>query len=177
VMSRTSPLHRTRRTPLRRRCAARNRSAYHHLALTISLIAVLIPLLFMAESSGGFSAIRHHLAVTISGLAVVSSTLTPMMCASSSNTPRRPSRGACTRASERGPGHHCGVRLHLAVCPALANPPCWVALGTLVLTAYSSVPSQSPFPDAGYGRIQGVSEAGQTVSLADVDRSSSRSSR
>src|SRR5438045_1645285 len=52
------------------------------LSLTISLIAVLIPLLFMADIVGRlFREFAITLAVTILVSAVVSLTLTPMMCA------------------------------------------------------------------------------------------------
>ena len=51
------------------------------ISLTISLVAVLIPLLFMGDIVGRlFRRIRHHSGVTILVSAVVSLTLTPMMC-------------------------------------------------------------------------------------------------
>ena len=66
----------------RRRCAARRRSASPSSRLTVSLIAVLIPLLFMGDVVGRlFREFAVTLAVTIVLSAVVSLTLVPMLCA------------------------------------------------------------------------------------------------
>ena len=69
------------------------------LSLTVSLIAVLIPLLFMGDIAGRlFRQFAVTLAVTIILSAFVSLTLTPMMSARCSVTHRRNSRGASIRA-------------------------------------------------------------------------------
>ena len=67
-------------------------------SLTVSLIAVLIPLLFMGDIVGRlFREFAVTLAVTIVISAVVSLTLTPMMCcAHSASTTRRSSRAGST---------------------------------------------------------------------------------
>ena len=66
-------------------------------SLTVSLIAVLIPLLFMGDVVGRlFREFAVTLAVTIVISAVVSLTLTPMMARASCGTPPRTSRDAST---------------------------------------------------------------------------------
>ena len=73
------------------------------MSLTVSLIAVLIPLLFMGDVVGRlFREFAVTLAVTIVISAVVSLTLTPMMCARILRArSRRSNRAAFYRASER----------------------------------------------------------------------------
>ena len=73
------------------------------LSLTVSLIAVLIPLLFMGDIVGRlFREFAVTLSLTILVSAVVSLTLTPMMCAQMLRHRPNPNRGAFYRASERG---------------------------------------------------------------------------
>src|SRR5712691_10063952 len=73
------------------------------LSLTVSLIAVLIPLLFMGDIVGRlFREFAITLSVTILVSAVVSLTLTPMMCAKLLRGERHGSRGSLYRLSERG---------------------------------------------------------------------------
>jgi len=72
------------------------------LSLTISLIAVLIPLLFMGDVVGRlFREFAVTLAVTIIISAVVSLTLTPMMCARILRHNPEAQQGRFYRASER----------------------------------------------------------------------------
>ncbi len=73
------------------------------LSLTVSLIAVLIPLLFMGDVVGRlFREFAVTLAVTIIISAVVSLTLTPMMASRIlKHTTRQSSRAASIKASER----------------------------------------------------------------------------
>src|SRR5881296_1217326 len=71
-------------------------------SLTVSLIAVLIPLLFMGDIVGRlFREFAVTLAVTILVSAVVSLTLTPMMCAHLLRRTAEAERGRFSRASER----------------------------------------------------------------------------
>ena len=72
-------------------------------SLTISLIAVLIPLLFMGDIVGRlFREFAITLSVTILVSAVVSLTLTPMMCARTAATQAGRSKGISIEVSERG---------------------------------------------------------------------------
>ncbi len=72
------------------------------LSLTVSLIAVLIPLLFMGDIVGRlFREFAVTLSVTILVSAVVSLTLTPMMCARLLHHTEEEDQGRFYRASER----------------------------------------------------------------------------
>src|SRR5262249_10901463 len=72
------------------------------LSLTISLVAVLIPLLFMGDIVGRlFREFAITLSVTILVSAVVSLTLTPMMCARLLRHTPEARQGRFYRASER----------------------------------------------------------------------------
>src|SRR5262249_8111819 len=72
------------------------------LSLTISLIAVLIPLLFMGDIVGRlFREFAVTLSVTILVSAVVSLTLTPMMCARMLRHKLQAEQGWFYRGSER----------------------------------------------------------------------------
>ena len=70
-------------------------------SLTVSLIAVLIPLLFMGDIVGRlFREFAVTLAVTILVSAVVSLTLTPMMCAKLLKNPKTVKHGRFYKATE-----------------------------------------------------------------------------
>ena len=93
------PLHRSRREAARRRRSrAREQIGFTIISLTISLIAVLIPLLFMGDVVGRlFREFAITLAIAILISAVVSLTLTPMMSrAVPAPHAKRNSRGAST---------------------------------------------------------------------------------
>ncbi|MBZ5516221.1 MAG: efflux RND transporter permease subunit [Acidobacteriia bacterium] len=142
-------------------------------SLTISLIAVLIPLLFMGDIVGRlFREFAVTLSVTILVSAIVSLTLTPMMC--SKLLKRRP---------EEQQSHVYRVTEHAwnAVIALYDRTLQWVlrhqtetllvAVGTLGLTIllYFVVP-KGFFPIQDTGVIQGVSEAAQTVSFQEMAR-------
>jgi multidrug efflux pump len=139
-------------------------------SLTISLIAVLIPLLFMADVVGRlFREFAITLAVAILISLVVSLTLTPMMCARLlKREPREEEQSRFYRAS--------GAWLDWLV-EAYGNKLRWVlkhqpltllvAIATLALTVflYLVVP-KGFFPVQDTGVIQGISEAPQSISFA-----------
>ncbi|GAB4062736.1 MdtB/MuxB family multidrug efflux RND transporter permease subunit [Uliginosibacterium sediminicola] len=139
------------------------------ISLTISLIAVLIPLLFMGDVVGRlFREFAITLAVSILISAVVSLTLTPMMCA-------RLLRHVPENKQSRF--YHASGRFFDAVIAAYGRMLRWVldrqaltllvALATLVLTAvlYLWVP-KGFFPIQDTGVIQGISDATQSTSFA-----------
>src|ERR1700723_1626291 len=71
-------------------------------SLTVSLIAVLIPLLFMGDIVGRlFREFAVTLAVTIIMSAIVSLTLTPMMASKILSTDQKSDKGRVYRATER----------------------------------------------------------------------------
>jgi multidrug efflux pump len=139
------------------------------LSLTISLIAVLIPLLFMGDIVGRlFREFAITLSVTILVSAVVSLTLTPMMCSRMLRHKPESAQGWFYRTSERA---------FTSVIALYGKTLRWVlrhqtatlvvAIGTLVMTVwlYIIVP-KGFFPVQDTGGILGISEAPQTVSFA-----------
>jgi multidrug efflux pump len=138
------------------------------ISLTISLIAVLIPLLFMADVVGRlFREFAITLAVTILISAVVSLTMVPMACAKLLRPASETAENAFQRRSRewfdglvRGYGH--ALNWVLDRQPATLV----VAVGTLVLTTvlYIAIP-KGFFPVQDTGVIQGISEAPQSVSF------------
>jgi multidrug efflux pump len=137
------------------------------ISLTVSLIAVLIPLLFMQDVVGRlFREFAVTLAVTILISAVVSLTLVPMMCAKVLKHKPNPGHGA----PESGKWFTAVVDWYGKRLGWVLNHQrltLWVALGTLVLTAllYVLIP-KGFFPDQDTGLIQGVSEATESISYA-----------
>jgi len=137
-------------------------------SLTISLIAVLIPLLFMGDIVGRlFREFAITLAVTILVSAVVSLTLTPMMCSRLLRHDPEAKHSRFYQSSERAWQSiidFYGRTLQWVLKHQTATS--IVAAGTLVLTVwlYIIVP-KGFFPVQDTGIIQGISEAPQTVSF------------
>ncbi len=138
------------------------------LSLTISLIAVLIPLLFMGDIVGRlFREFAVTLSVTILVSAVVSLTLTPMMCARMLRHKPETEQGWFYRGSEHvfnGMIAFYGATLRWVLRHQTAT--LVVAMATLVTTVwlYIIVP-KGFFPVQDTGVILGISEAPQTVSF------------
>jgi multidrug efflux pump len=139
------------------------------ISLTVSLIAALIPLLFMGEIVGRlFHEFAITLAVTIVISAAVSLTLVPMLCARLLHHRPEASRRAWDLKAERG---------FQWVIDRYSQSLEWVldrqgltlivAAVTLVLTLllYVFIP-KGFFPVQDTGMIQGISEASQTISYA-----------
>jgi len=137
-------------------------------SLTVSLIAVLIPLLFMGDVVGRlFREFAVTLAVTIVISAVVSLTLTPMMCARILRHDPEHENGRFYQASERVfnrliafYGRTLRVVLRYQTFTLL------VAVATLILTVvlYIVIP-KGFFPVQDTGVIQGISQASQSISF------------
>ncbi|MBD5627097.1 MAG: multidrug efflux RND transporter permease subunit [Desulfovibrio sp.] len=136
------------------------------ISLTISLVAVLIPLLFMGDVAGRlFREFAVTLAVTILISAVISLTLTPMLCA----VMLRPERHGAPRREE--PGRFFARLLKwyeekLDVVLRHQRVTLAVALATMALTValYVLVP-KGFFPVQDTGVIQGIAEAPQDTSF------------
>ncbi len=136
-------------------------------SLTVSLIAVLIPLLFMGDVVGRlFREFAVTLAVTIIISAVVSLTLTPMMCSRILKHNPEANKGRFYRVSENVftsmidfYGRTLKVVLRYQTITLL------VAVGTLALTIflYILIP-KGFFPVQDTGVIQGISQASQSIS-------------
>jgi multidrug efflux pump len=138
------------------------------ISLTISLIAGLIPLLFMGDIVGRlFREFAVTLSVTILVSACVSLTLTPMMCARLLKAKGERKPGRLFQASERvfnGVIARYGTTLQWVFKRQTAT--LLVAVGTLALTVllYLLVP-KGFFPVQDTGVIQGISEADESVSF------------
>ncbi|HEY5211363.1 MAG TPA: MdtB/MuxB family multidrug efflux RND transporter permease subunit [Stellaceae bacterium] len=139
------------------------------ISLTISLIAVLIPLLFMGDVVGRlFREFAITLAVTIVISAVVSLTLVPMLCAKLLRHVPEEEQGWLARHSQhwfQAGIDFYGRRLEWVLDHQFITMMVFVA--TLVVTAllYVAIP-KGFFPVQDTGLIQGISEADQTISYA-----------
>jgi multidrug efflux pump len=157
------------KTPLQAALEGAGQIGFTIVSLTVSLIAVLIPLLFMGGVIGRlFSEFAVTLAITIVISGIVSLTLVPMLCARllRSRADRNPSRferysealfDRTLKAYERGL-HFVMARQTLTLI---------VFLATLVLTVilYITI-SKGLFPVQDVGVIEGLSVADNSVSYA-----------
>lgn len=152
--------------------------AFTVVSLTVSLIAVLIPLLFMSDVVGRlFSEFAVTLSVTILISGVVSLTLVPMLCAQFLR--RRPHGAgaahagttAAVESETMGTGWFSGVIRFYDRCLIVVFRhqalTLLVAVGTVVLTValYVVIP-KGFFPVQDTGLIQAVTEGPQSVSFA-----------
>jgi multidrug efflux pump len=142
-------------------------------SLTVSLIAVLIPLLFMGDVVGRlFREFAVTLAVTIIISAVVSLTLTPMMCSRILKHNPEEKQGRFYQASE-----HVFERMiafygrTLKVVLRFQTLTLLVALGTLILTIYLYIViPKGFFPVQDTGVIQGISQAPASISFTAMTK-------
>ncbi|HET6802273.1 MAG TPA: MdtB/MuxB family multidrug efflux RND transporter permease subunit [Casimicrobiaceae bacterium] len=139
------------------------------ISLTISLIAVLIPLLFMGDVVGRlFREFAITLAVAILISAVVSLTLTPMMCAKLLRHVPEARQSRFERASGRFFARvieRYGVMLDWVLERERAT--LIVAISTLVLTVLLYVIAPKGFfPVQDTGAIQGISDAPESISFS-----------
>ena len=143
--------------------------AFTIVSLTLSLVAVLIPLLFMGDVVGRlFREFAVTLAVAILISAVVSLTLTPMMCSRLLRAENPQQQGRLYRATgEAFDRLVAGYGRVLERVLEHQGATLVVAGATLVLTVllYIAVP-KGFFPVQDTGLIQGVSEAGQSISFS-----------
>ncbi|OPA90034.1 multidrug transporter subunit MdtB [Pseudomonas fluorescens] len=161
-------------TPLAAALKGAKQIGFTLISLTLSLIAVLIPLLFMADVVGRlFREFAITLAVAILISLVVSLTLTPMMCARLlKREPKEEEQGRFYKAS--------GAWIDWMI-EAYGRKLQWVlkhqpltllvAIATLGLTVvlYLVVP-KGFFPVQDTGVIQGISEAPQSISFAAMSQ-------
>jgi multidrug efflux pump len=156
-------------TPLQAALHGSQQIGFTIISLTVSLIAVLIPLLFMGDVVGRlFREFAITLSVTILISALVSLTLVPMACAKLLRPETESHENAFQRYSREG------FDRIIAVYGRMLN---WVldrqtlvllvALGTFGLTGmlYAIIP-KGFFPVQDTGVIQAISEAPQSVSYA-----------
>src|ERR1700726_365602 len=137
-------------------------------SLTVSLIAVLIPLLFMGDIVGRlFREFAVTLSVTILVSALVSLTLTPMMCSKLLKHKSAARQGMLYRWSERG--FQWVIDRYASTLQVVLRHQTitlFVTLGTLVLTLYMYVVvPKGFFPVQDTGVILGISQAPETTSF------------
>ncbi|WP_336768838.1 MdtB/MuxB family multidrug efflux RND transporter permease subunit [Pantoea endophytica] len=160
-------------TPMQAALKGSQQIGFTIISLTFSLIAVLIPLLFMGDVVGRlFREFAITLAVSILVSMVVSLTLTPMLCAYLLQhiPPEKQSRfsrkgGELFDKLVRGYDRMLTVVLNHQKLTLL------VALATFALTAllYLAIP-KGFFPTQDTGLIQGVTVASQDVSFSEMSK-------
>ncbi|MGE0258621.1 MAG: multidrug efflux RND transporter permease subunit [Alphaproteobacteria bacterium] len=156
-------------TPLRAALHGSRQIGFTIISLTVSLIAVLIPLLFMPDVVGRlFREFAITLAVTIVISAVVSLTLVPMMCARLLHRRSLEETSGFARLTQRWLAasiNWYGRQLNRVLAHQTAT--LLVALATLALTVflYLIVP-KGFFPVQDTGLIQGITEASPGISFA-----------
>ena len=143
-------------------------------SLTVSLIAVLIPLLFMGDVVGRlFHEFAITLAVTIVISAVVSLTLVPMLCAKLLRHQPQSEEERHRALGQRASSRRSSTATAQALQWVLERQPLTllVAIATLVLTVllYVFIP-KGFFPVQDTGLIQAITEAPQSVSYGDMAR-------
>ncbi len=144
------------------------------ISLTFSLVAVLIPLLFMGDVVGRlFHEFAITLAVAILISAVVSLTLTPMMCAYVLRS--------ASASSDRGASMHTTPRWlswaidrYASALRTVLNRP-WQTLALFVLTVVATVAvylamPKGFFPLQDTGAVQVITEATQATSFAAMSQ-------
>ena len=161
-------------TPLEAALKGSEQVAFTIMSLSISLIAVLIPLLFMGDVVGRlFREFAVTLGVTIVISAIVSLTLTPMMCAKLlKHIP----------PEKQGKFYHASEKMFKRTIEKYGQSLQWVlknqtltllvALCTLIFTVllYVFIP-KGFFPVQDTGIIQGISEASQSISFPAMAKS------
>ena len=154
------------KTPMEAALIGAEQIGFTIVSLTVSLIAVLIPLLFMGDVVGRlFREFAVTLAVTIVVSAVVSLTLTPMMASRILKHDPKEQQGRFYKASERV--FESMIAFYgrtLKVVLEFQGLTLLVALATLLLTIYLYIViPKGFFPVQDTGVIQGISQAPQSI--------------
>ena len=160
-------------TPMQAALKGSKQIGFTIISLTFSLIAVLIPLLFMGDVVGRlFREFAITLAVSILVSMVVSLTLTPMLCAYLlRHTPEEKQSKFYRKGGEFFDKMIAGYDRMLIVVLNHQKLTLLVAAATLVFTAllYVIVP-KGFFPSQDTGMIQGITQASQDVSFGEMGR-------
>ena len=141
------------------------------ISLSVSLVAVFIPLLFMSGMVGRlFREFALTLTAAVAVSAVVSLTLTPMMCARMLQADRPQEHGFWYRLTERFfdailAAYEAGLRWVLRHQTLTL----WVTFATFVATIflYQAVP-KGLLPQQDTGLILGITEASPTISFKEM---------
>ena len=156
-------------TPMQAALEGARQIGFTIISLTVSLIAVLIPLLFMGDVVGRlFHEFAITMAVAIVISAVVSLTLTPMLCARLLRAPEPEKHGRLFHATGRFFDRTIAAYARALKVVLDHGVLTWlVFLATLALTAilYFWVP-KGFFPTQDTGLLQATTEADQSISFA-----------
>ncbi|MSP28206.1 MAG: MdtB/MuxB family multidrug efflux RND transporter permease subunit [Methylococcales bacterium] len=160
-------------TPIQAALKGSEQIAFTIISLTFSLVSVLIPLLFMGDVVGRlFREFAMTLAVAILISAIISLTLTPMMCAKILRPVNEEKAGWFYRVSGQFL-HNMTMSYGTALRWVLnyQGLTLLIAAATLVLTVflYTIVP-KGFFPVQDTGVIQGISEAPQSISFTAMGK-------
>jgi multidrug efflux pump len=155
-------------TPLNAALKGSQQIGFTIVSLTISLVAVLIPLLFMSDIVGRlFREFAITLSVTILVSAVVSLTLTPMMCSRLLKKSSENKQGKIAAASERAFDRviqFYGRTLRWVLDRRAMTMLVFLATLVLTIVLYVIVP-KGFFPVQDTGVIQGITQAAQNTSF------------
>lgn len=158
-------------TPMQAALKGASQIGFTLVSLTVSLIAVLIPLLFMTEVVGRlFREFAVTLAVAILLSLLISLTLTPMMCARLLRVGDHQNGGTLARyLSRKIDDLIAGYGRLLQVVLNHQTLTLFVALGTFLLTAllYLAIP-KGFFPAQDTGLIQIVTQAPQNLAFTTM---------
>ncbi len=155
-------------TPLQAALKGAEQIGFTIISLTVSLIAVLIPLLFMGDIVGRlFREFAVTLSVTILVSAVVSLTLTPMICSRWLKPKTNKKPGKFYEKSEQVFDkiiHYYGRTLKVVFKHQPLTLVIAAAMLVFTILLYAVVP-KGFFPVQDTGVIQGISDASQNVSF------------
>jgi len=157
-------------TPLQAALKGSAQIGFTIVSLTVSLIAVLIPLLFMGDIVGRlFREFAVTLAVTILVSAFVSLTLTPMMCALLLKPAAQHKHGKFFRWSEDVYDFVLGIYARsLSFVLKHQTTTLLVTIGTLVLTFYLyTIAPKGFFPVQDTGVVLGITEVPESSSFSN----------
>jgi multidrug efflux pump len=161
-------------SPLQAALKGSDQIGFTIISLSVSLIAALIPLLFMGDVVGRlFREFAVTLSVTIVVSAIVSLTLTPMMCGLLLRHKPESEQGWLFKKSEQiyqGVIDFYGMTLQWVLRHQFST--LLIAVATLAVTValYLIIP-KGFFPVQDTGVILGVSEAAQTISFPSMSKS------
>jgi HAE1 family hydrophobic/amphiphilic exporter-1 len=161
------------RSPLDAAITGAGEIGFTIVSISLSLVAVFIPLLLMGGIMGRlFREFAIVVSMTIFVSAVVSLTLTPMMCARFLNNDDATRHGRLYRLVEAGFDHLlAGYRRGLDFVLRHQAPTLAVFAATVIATGYLFVIiPKGFFPQQDIGLITGFTEAAQDVSFAEMVR-------
>lgn len=160
------------RSPLEAAYRGAGQISFTVISLTLSLIAVFIPLLLMPGIVGRlFHEFAMTLSITVVVSAVVSLTLTPMMCArllkAETRPPGRLSRWTDAVLERMNRDYEKSLRWVLKHRTATL----WVSVATLVVTVlmYMGIP-KGFLPEEDTGLLQARTRAGQSISFEAMQK-------